>query len=45
LVAEVFKGDPASNAGIRAGDVIVEINGKPINNSHELLLLIANFLM
>jgi serine protease Do len=43
LVAEVFKGDPASKAGIRPGDVIVEINGKKVNNSHELLLMIATF--
>ncbi len=28
LVAEVFKGDPASNAGIKPGDIITEINGK-----------------
>ena len=43
LVAEVFKGDPASNAGIKAGDIIVEINGKKVNNSHELLIMIATF--
>lgn len=43
LVAEVFKGDPASNAGIKPGDIITEINGKKIINSHELLLMIANF--
>ncbi|OPY89707.1 MAG: putative periplasmic serine endoprotease DegP-like precursor [Syntrophus sp. PtaU1.Bin208] len=43
LVAEVFKGDPASNAGIKAGDIIVEINGKKVNNSHDLLLMIAGF--
>jgi len=43
LVAEVFRGDPASNAGIKSGDIIVEINGKKVNNSHELLLMIATF--
>jgi len=43
LVAEVFRGDPASNAGIKPGDIITEINGKKVNNSHELLLMIANF--
>ncbi len=43
LVAEVFRGDPASNAGIKPGDIIVEVNGKKVLNSHELLLMIATF--
>lgn len=41
LIADVFKGDPADKAGLKAGDVIVEINGKKIKDTHELLLLIA----
>lgn len=41
LVSDVFKGDPAEKAGIKAGDVIKEINGKPIKGTHELLLTIA----
>ncbi len=43
LIADVFEGDPADKAGLKAGDVIVEINGKPVKNSHELLMLVAAF--
>ena len=41
LISDVVEGDPAEKAGLRAGDVITEINGKPVNNSHDLLLMIA----
>ena len=41
LVSDVFKGDPADQAGIKVGDIITEINGKPIQDTHELLLTIA----
>jgi serine protease Do len=41
LVSDVFKGDPADVAGIKVGDIITEINGKPIKDTHELLLIIA----
>lgn len=41
LVSEVFKGDPADKAGIKAGDIIKEINGKAVKDTHELLLSIA----
>ncbi|HPC00244.1 MAG TPA: DegQ family serine endoprotease [Syntrophales bacterium] len=43
IVSEVFKGDPADRAGIRPGDVITEVQGKKIKNTHELLLAIASF--
>jgi len=43
IVSEVFKGDPAERAGIRAGDIVTEINGKQIKDTHELLLSIASF--
>jgi len=42
IVTETFKNDPADRAGIKPGDVITEINGKKVKNSHELLLLIAS---
>ena len=42
LVSDVFKDDPADKAGIKVGDVIVEINGKAIKDTHELLLTIAS---
>ena len=43
LISDVVEGDPAEKAGLRAGDVITEISGKPVNNTHELLLMIAGF--
>ena len=42
LVSDVFKDDPADKAGIKVGDIIVEINGKSIKDTHELLLTIAS---
>ncbi|MCG6537374.1 MAG: Do family serine endopeptidase, partial [Syntrophales bacterium LBB04] len=41
LIAEVFEGDPADKAGLKAGDVIIGVNGKKIKDSHELLMIIA----
>ena len=41
LVSDVFKGDPADKAGIKVGDIVIEINHKPIKDTHELLLTIA----
>jgi len=41
LVADVVQGDPADRAGIRAGDVISEIDGKKVKDAHELLRLVA----
>jgi serine protease Do len=43
LISDVFKGDPADKAGLKAGDIVTEINGKPIKDMHELLLMIAGF--
>ena len=36
VVTEVAPGGPADNAGIRSGDVIVEVDRKPIHNLSEL---------
>ncbi len=41
LVAEVVPGDPADKAGIKTGDVIVELDGKKIRDTHELLRVVA----
>lgn len=41
LVADVLKGDPAEKAGLKAGDVILEIDGKKVNDTHELLRIVA----
>lgn len=37
LVQSVTPGKPADRAGIRHGDVVVEIDGRPINNNRELI--------
>jgi serine protease Do len=41
LVADVVKDGPAAAAGIKQGDVIVEYDGKPVNDSADLPLLVA----
>jgi serine protease Do len=42
LVAETTKDGPAARAGIRAGDVIVEFNGKEIKDSADLPLQVSS---
>ena len=42
LVMDVFKGDPAEQAGIRPQDIILEINGKKVEDSRDLTRTIAN---
>jgi serine protease Do len=42
LVAETSKDGPAERAGIRAGDVIVEFNGKEVKDSADLPLQVAS---
>jgi serine protease Do len=41
LISDVFKGDPADKAGIKVGDIVTEINGKAVKDTHDLLLTIA----
>jgi len=41
LVGEVFEGDPADKAGIKAKDVIIEVDGKKIEDSRDLSRTIA----
>lgn len=41
LVANVFEGSPADQAGIRTGDVIVEYDGNRIEESSQLPILVA----
>ena len=41
LIAGVLKNGPADNAGIKPGDIMVAIEGKPIVNSSELLNQVA----
>jgi serine protease Do len=41
LVAQVLPDGPASKAGIRPGDVVLEFNGKELNNSAQLPPLVG----
>ncbi|WP_176736337.1 Do family serine endopeptidase [Oligoflexus tunisiensis] len=36
LVSRVEKGTPAAKAGLESGDVIVEVNGRPVHSGQEL---------
>src|SRR5215470_1567918 len=42
VVAELTSGSPASAAGLRGGDVIVEFDGKPVGSSQQLAEIIAS---
>jgi serine protease Do len=42
LVLEVIEGNPAAKAGIKAKDIITEVNGKPIESVRELTRIIAD---
>jgi serine protease Do len=41
FVADVFEGDPADKAGIKAKDIIIEVNGEKIKSSRQLTSMIA----
>lgn len=43
LVAEVFEGDPADKAGIRANDIILSINNESVETSRGLTRMVAGF--
>ncbi|GAC1341194.1 MAG: DegQ family serine endoprotease [Myxococcales bacterium] len=36
LIADVVKGGPAEKAGLKAGDVIVAVNGQPVADNYQL---------
>ncbi len=42
LVAQVIKGSPADKAGLKNGDVIIEYDGKDVENWHDLPALVAD---
>jgi serine protease Do len=42
VVAELTNDSPASAAGLRGGDVIVEFDGKPVKSTKELAEIVAN---
>ncbi|MCF8024648.1 MAG: DegQ family serine endoprotease [Desulfobacteraceae bacterium] len=41
LISRVFEGDPAEKAGLKPNDVIMAINGKPVDSPRQLSKLIA----
>jgi len=41
LVGDVFSNTPAEKAGIKAGDVITEFNGKPVMDANSLTLMVS----
>ena len=41
LVAEVLRGGPAQRAGLRAGDVLLELDGQAVDDADELLDRVA----
>lgn len=41
LIADVLKHSPADRAGLRSGDILVAIEGKPVTDSGSMLNLIA----
>jgi serine protease Do len=43
LIAQVTPDTPASKAGLKTGDVITEIDGKPVEDVNEFRLVVANF--
>ena len=42
IVRTVQPGDPAAKAGIQQGDVIISVNGKPVNPDETVSYLVAN---
>jgi len=42
LVRQVENGSAADKAGVKAGDVVIAVDGKPIKNVHELPITIAS---
>ncbi len=41
LVAEVLKGTPAEQGGMRVGDVIIEFDGREVKESNDLPIIVA----
>jgi S1-C subfamily serine protease len=44
-VVEVVEGSPAANAGLRAEDLIVDLNGQPVEGVDDLQRLMAGELI
>src|SRR5690606_13033525 len=42
LIAAVTPGGPASRAGLQPGDVVVEFNGRPVEDNNALVSMVVN---
>ena len=42
-VSEVTAGGPAEAAGIKSGDIIVDVNGRAVSDSTELIVAIRTY--
>jgi serine protease Do len=42
LIAQVEKGSPADKAGLLAGDLVVEVNGKKIKDIYHIVHLVSS---
>lgn len=42
LVNKIFEHSPAEKSGIKTGDVLIELNGKPLKKSSNLTIVIGN---
>lgn len=42
FASQVFIGSPAQKGGVQPGDFIVEVNGKPIKDTSQLILVVAD---
>jgi serine protease Do len=41
VVRNVFEGSPAAKAGLRDGDIVTALDGKPVKSGHELQQIVA----
>ncbi|MBK9161858.1 MAG: Do family serine endopeptidase [Nitrosomonadales bacterium] len=42
LITEIIRNSPAEHAGVKTGDILVEIDGKPVNDWSSMLETVAN---
>ena len=42
LIGDVTPGSPADRAGMKKGDIVVELNGQPVSNANDLRLRVGN---